>query len=225
MVGLLNQSLTDVTTKDDAKAQIVDINSRHIRAFAQAIERYDSNGERTEFLPPFLGAIVAGAQAGAPVGTSLTFKYANVLSFRQHSSWNPTDDAEEMINAGLCFLENKEGVGRRFVRNITTHLSSNNIAFIEGSVNQAVNFAAYSFRTSMEFAVGKRGFAGTLAAARGVAVGTLGLLVDNVVITSYRSLFIELVVDVMDVSVEIAPIIPINFVKTTMHLVTIAQAA
>jgi hypothetical protein len=224
-VGLLNNAKTDVTTKDDAKAQIVDINSRHIRAFAQAIERYDSNGDRTEFLPPFLGAIAAGAQAGSPVGTSLTFKYMNVLSFRQHSSWNPTEDAEEMITAGLCFLENKEGVGRRIVRNVTTHLSSNNIAYIEGSVNTAVNFAVFNFRTNMEFAVGKRGFSGTLAAARGVAVGTLGLLVDNVVITAYRSLFMELNVDVLEVSLEIAPIIPINFVKTTVHLVTVAQAA
>jgi hypothetical protein len=203
----------------------VDINSRHIRATAQAIERFDSTGERKEFLPPFFGALLAGAQAGSPVGTSLTFRYMNVLSFRQHSTWNPTDDAEEMIQAGLCFLENKEGIGRRVVRNITTHLSTNNIAFTEGSVNNAVNFAVFSFRTAMEFAVGKRGFAGTLAAARGVAVGTLGLLVDNVVITAYRALFIELLVDVMDVSVEVAPVIPINFVKTTVHLVTIAQAA
>lgn len=224
-VGLLNGGLTDVATKTQIKSQVIDINSRHIRAVSQAIERFNTNGERVEFLPPFLGAILAGAQAGSPVGTSLTFKYMNVLSLRQHSTWNPTDDAEEMINTGLCFLENKEGVGRRVVRNITTHLSSNNIAFVEGSVNNAVNFAVFNFRGNMEFAVGKRGFAGTLAAARGVAVGTLGLLVDNVVITAYRSLFLELIVDVLDVSVELAPVVPINFVKTTVHLVTIAQAA
>lgn len=224
-VGLLNAGMTDVPTKDEIKRQVIDINSRHIRAVGQAVERFNSAGERVEYLPPFLGAILAGAQAGSPVGTSLTFKYMNLLALRQHSSWNPTDDSEEMIQAGLCFLENKEGVGRRVVRNITTHLSTNNIAFSEGSVNAAVNFAVFNFRTNMEFAVGKRGFAGTLAAARGVAVGTLGLLVDNVIITAYRSLFIELVVDVMDVSVEIAPVIPINFVRTTVHLVTIKQAA
>lgn len=224
-VGLLNNAQTDVPSKTEIKSQIVDLNSRHIRATGQAITRYNTSGEKEEFASPFLGAILAGAQAGSPVGTSLTFKYMNVLSFRQHSSWNPTDDAEEMIQSGLCFLENKEGVGRRVMRNVTTFLASSNIAFVEGSVNNAVNYAVYNFRTAMEFAVGKRGFAGTLAAARGVAVGTLGLLVDNTVITSYRSLSIELVVDVMDVSVEIAPVIPINFVRTTVHLVTVAQAA
>lgn len=224
-VGLLNGSLTDVPTKDEAKSQIVDLNTRHIRALAQAIERYDTNGERREFLPPFHACVAAGMQAGSSVGESLTFKYANVLGFRQHNSWNPTDDAEEMVQAGLMFLESVEGVGRRYVRNITTHLSSNNIAFIEGSVNEAVNFAVFNFRTNLEFAVGRKGFAGTINATKSIAVGTLGLLVDAQVLVTWRSLQIDLIVDVMEVGVEIAPVIPINFVKSTVHLVTVAQTA
>jgi hypothetical protein len=123
------------------------------------------------------------------------------------------------------FLENVEGVGRRVVRNITTHLSSNNIAFCEGSVNQAVDYSTFNFRTNMEFAVGKKGFAGTINAGKAVAIGTLGLLVDGTIIVAYRSLAIDLIVDVMEVSVELAPVLPINFVKNTIHLVTIRQSA
>lgn len=225
VVGVMNAAMTDVATKTEAKAQIVDLNSRHIRAVAQAIERYNTAGERQEFTPPFHAALIAGMQAGSDVGTPLTFKYANVLNFRQHTSWNPTDDAEEMVQAGLCFLENVEGVGRRVVRNITTHLSSNNLAFSEASVNQAVNYASFNFRGNMESAVGKKGFAGTINAAKAVAIGTLGLLVDNAVLVAYRSLAIDLIVDVMEVSVEMAPVLPINFVKSVIHLVTIRQSA
>ena len=224
-VGLMNTGMTALPTKAEAKAQIVDLNTRHIRAVAQRIERYNSAGERQSFDPPFLAAVVAGMQAGSPVGTSLTYKCANILSLSQDSSWNPTDDSEEMIQAGLCFFENIEGIGRRCVRNITTHLSSNNIAYIEGSVNEAVNFAVFNFRQNLEFAVGKRGFSGTVNAAKGVAIGTLGLLKDEEIIVASRSLDIELVVDVMEVSVELAPIIPINFVQSTVHLVTIRQTA
>ena len=223
--GALNAALTDVPTKAEFKSQAVDLNTRHVRLVGQAIERYDTVGERREYLPPFTACIAAGMQAGSPVGTSLTFKYANVLSFRQHSGWNPTDDAEEMVQGGLLFLENVEGVGRRFVRNVTTHLSSNNIAFIEGSVNEAVNFAVFNFRTNLEFAVGKKGFSGTINAAKSVAIGTLGLLVDAQVLVTWRSLDIELIVDVMEVGVEIAPVIPINFVQSTVHLVTVQQTA
>jgi len=227
-VGLLNSGGTDLAPKSEIKSQIVDINSRHIRAVAQAMERYNTAGEREEFAPYYLAAVLAGMQAGSSVGTSLTYKFAKVLSLRQaggSGAWNPTDDSEEMIAAGLCFLENVEGVGRRVVRNITTHLTTNNIAFTEGSVNEATNFAVYNLRTNLEIAVGKKGFAGTINATKGVAVNTLGLLIDEQVLVAWRSLNIELVVDVLNVEVEMAPVIPINFVATTVHLVTIQQTA
>lgn len=212
-------------TKDEAKAAIVDLNTRHVRAFAQSIDRFDRAGERTTFGPPYLAALAAGMQAGSPVGTSLTFKYMNALAVNQDSSWNPIDDAEELIQAGLCFGEEIEGVGRRIVRNVTTHLSTNNLAYTEGSVNAAVNYATYEFRRALEVAVGKRGFAGTLSATRGVAMTKLDLLVGIPVITTYRSLDLELVADAMEVSVEMAPVIPINFVKSNIHLVTLRQSA
>jgi len=164
-------------------------------------------------------------QAGSGIGESLTHKYMNVLSIRQHKSWNPTDDAEELIQAGLVFAENIEGAGRRVVRNVTTHLTTNNLAFTEASVNEAVNYSVYTFRGNMEYAVGRKGFAGTENAGKSIAIGTLGLLVDETILVAYRSLFIELIVDMMEVSVEMAPVIPINFVKNTIHLVTIQQAA
>jgi len=224
-LGALNAGLTDVPTKTEFKAQAVDLNSRHVRLVGQAIERYNTAGERAEFQPPFEALIAAGMQAGSPIGTPLTYKYANVLGFRQHSSWDPVDDSKEMIDAGCMFMEEVEGVGRRWVRNVTTHLSSNNIAYTEASVNESVNMAVFEFRTAMEWAVGRRGFAGTVNSAMGVAVNKLDLLVEAEFIVLYRSLDIELEVDVLDLSVEMAPVIPINFVKNTVHLVTVRQSA
>lgn len=224
-VGLLNTAMTGLPSKTEIKAQIVDLNTRHIRAFAQEVERFDTSGTRVVMEPKYQACVAAGMQAGSDVGTSLTFKYGNVLSVNQASTWNPIDDAEEMINAGLCFMETVDGVGRRFVRNVTTHLQSNNLAFIEGSVNEAVNFATFNFRTGMEFAVGKKGFSGTINAAKSVALGLLGLLVDTEVLVAYQSLAMDLSVDVLEVDVEMAPVIPINFIKNTVHLVTIRQTA
>ena len=218
-VGLQNTAQTDVPTKTEAKAQIVDLNSRHVRAFAQAVDRFNTAGVRTEFQSFALATLAAGMQAGSPVGTSLTFKFPNILNFRQDTSWNPSDDGEEMIQAGLVFVENVEGTGRRFVRNITTFLQSNNLAFTEGSVNEAANFAVFQLRNDLEFSVGQKGFAGTPNAAGGVAIKSLGLLVDSEIITAWRALNVELKADVLEVSVEIAPVIPTNFVKTTVHLV------
>jgi hypothetical protein len=225
VVGALNTGGTGLATKTELKAQIVNLNSRHTRLVGQAVDRYNTALVRTTFNPTFHACIIAGMQAGSPIGEPLTFKYANVLAFSQDISWNPVDDAEEMVQAGLCFLENVQGVGRRVVRNITTHRSTSNLAFIEGSVNEAVNHSAYNFRTNMEFAVGRKGFAGTITAGKGVAVGTLGLLVDEEILVAWRALDLELLLDVMEVSVELSPVLPINFVKNTIHLVTIRQTA
>lgn len=219
VVGLQNAGVTDVPTKTEIKSQIVNLNSRHTRAVAQAMDRFNIAGTRTRFQPPFTAVLVAGMQAGSPVGTSLTRKIPNVLSFDQDTTWNPSDDAEEMIQAGLLFMENVDGVGRRWVRNITTHLSSNNLAYTEASVNEAANYAVYTFRTSMEYAVGRTGFAGTVNAAAGIAIKELGLLVDEEILVQHRSLNIELAADVLEVAVEMAPAIPINFVKNNIHLV------
>jgi len=225
LVGLMNTALTDVPTKTETKAQIVDLNSRHTRALAQAVDKYNTAGERAEFMPMFTACIAAGMQAGSTVGTSLTYKYGNVLGFRQATTWSPVDDAEEMIQAGLCFMENVSGVGRRWVRNITTHLTDNNLAYIEGSVNEAVNYSVYNFRTEMEIAVGKKGFSGTITQAESVARGILGELISENVLVDTRSLNIELLTDVLEVSLQIAPVIPINFVKNTIHLITVPQTA
>lgn len=227
-VGLLNTAKDNVPLKSEIKAQVIALNSRHIRAFGQAVDRYDTAGTRTEFLPMFQAALAAGGQAGSDVGESLTFKYFNVLSFRQSTGttgWNPTDDAEEMIQAGLCFMEAVEGKGIRIVRNITTHLSSSNIAYTEGSVNEAVNYSVYSFRTALETQVGKKGFSGTINSVLSIGGNILALLIGDEVIVAYRSLAAELIVDVMECSLELAPVIPLNFIKTTIHLVTIRQSA
>ena len=224
VVGLENTGRTDVPTKTEAKAQIVDLNSRHVRAVAQTIERYDSNGDRTELTTPFAALLLAGMQAGSPVGTPLTHKYVNALKIRQDSSWNPQDDAEELIQAGLCMFETIDGIGRRVLRNVTTHLTDSNMAYTEASVNEAVNYSAYNLRTTLERKIGSAGFDGTANAGRALAVNALGLLV-GVALVAWRSLDVQLILDVIELAVEIAPVLPVNFVTSTLHLVTIPQVS
>jgi len=224
-LGLQNTGLTDHATKTEIKSQIRDLNSKYCAAWAQSIERFNTDGDR-ETLTPMYGALVlAGMQAGTPVGTPVTHKGMNTLSLAQDSTWNPTDDAEEMIQAGLCFGEVVDGAGtRRVVRGVTTHLSSSNIAYVEQSVVEAWGYAVYNYRTTMESVVGRKGFAGTVQAAHAEAIGALGLLV-GVAIVAYRSLSTSLTLDVLEQAVEIAPVLPINFVKSTIHLVSVPQSS
>lgn len=218
--GAMNSGLTDVPTKTEYKSQIVALNSRHVRLVGQAVTRYNIAGTKTEFTTPFLAVIIAGMQAGATeVGTPLTHKYINALSVRSDSSWNSVDDVEEMITAAACFCENVAGVGIRVVRNITTYLVDDNLAYSEASTNQAVNYSTQNFREEMENYVGQKGFSGTAAAAKSGAIAILSELMANNIIVDWRSLSVSISGDTMTVSVEIAPVIGINFVLSTVHLV------
>ena len=211
---------TTLPTKTEIKSQIIDLNSRNIRCVAQNCERYTVAGVKTVQLPYYTAVLAAGMQAGSEVATSLTWKYINTLGLYQDSTWHPVDDADEMIEMGLLFAEMVDGVGRRWVRNVTTHLTTSNMAYTEGSVNEAANYISYNFRTQMEWAVGKKGFAGTVQAAKGVAIGILDLLMGTAM-TSWRSLELDLTLDVIECSVETAPVIPVNFVKNTIHLIAV----
>jgi hypothetical protein len=223
-VGMLNAGMTDRASKTEIKSQIVNLNSRHVQAVGQSIDRYNTTGDRQTFLAPFMAALVGGMQCGARVGTPLTHKYINALAISQDNTWNANDNAEEMIQAGLCFAETIDGVGRRIVRGITTHLTTSNIAYTEASVNEALNYSVYNYRTTLEIFVGKAGFAGTVTAARGGALQALELLL-GVSLIAYRSLILSMTLDVIETAVEMAPVLPVNFVKSTIHVVTVSQSA
>jgi len=219
IVGVMNAAKTGMATKTEIKSQIVAINSRHLRVVAQRVQRYNAAGSKETFEPYMAALLAAGMQAGSEVGTSLTNKLMSTLKIEQDSSWNPADDAEEMLEAGLLFGEVVDGQGIRWVRNVTSCVSSNNLRDTDANVNEAVNVFVYNFRSEMERAVGARGFASTVAATDGVAREKLRVL-TGVAIVTWRSLNITLTLDVLAIDVEVAPVISINFVRNTIHLVS-----
>jgi len=205
-------------TKAALKARALALNTRHARLCTQEVSLFDSLGVRTFQPPKFQAAIVAAMQAGTTVGNPLTNKFANVLGLRQHSGWNPVGDGNEMLLGGLLFMQLEEGRGFKVVRNISTYLVDDNLAFSEASVNQAVNFAVFNLRSRMERVVGKKGFAGTINSAAAAADGILDALVQDEIIAAYKKPSFELVLDVLRMDVEISPIAPINFIPITVNL-------
>lgn len=220
-VGL--KGVTALATKAEIKSKIVAVNSRHVAAVAQAVDRFDVDNIQTTYDPQFFAAIVAGMQAGSPVGEPLTFKQVNALGFSQATDWDPVNDAAELIDAGLTFLENQDGVGRRIVRAVTTKLGTNNIAFIEQSANEAVNFTVFNVRTNLEGLVGKKGLAPNVNQARANVLATTSQLIKEQVLVAAAKPELELIFDVLEVALAVAPVLPINFVVPTIHLST-AQA-
>lgn len=213
-------------TRSNIKSQIQALSTRHIAAISQEGQRNDPvTGEATWYPPFIVGAVAAGMQAGAPVGEPLTHKRPFLLDVRNDPSWSVEDDAEELIQAGLMMAEKTDTFGVRWVRSITTHLADDNVVFGEVSANYAANTAVFEFRRRLELKIGQRGLAGSVASIKGLANAVAQELVDDQIIVAYRALQVEQVGDVFPVSIEMAPVLPINFIPATIHLVSVRIAA
>jgi hypothetical protein len=207
------------------KARALALNSRHARLATQEVSLFNTDGERVFQPPKFQAALAAGMQAGTSVGNPLTNKYANILGLRQHSSWNPIDNVEELLAAGLFVMQFDEGKGFKVVRNLTTYLKDNNLAYSEASVNQATNYSVFVLRSRMETIIGKKGFARTVQAAAAAADGVLESLVRDEILAAYKKPTFELALDVLRMELEISPIAPINFIPIVVNLKPFSLAA
>lgn len=213
-------------TKANIKTQIRALATRHIAAISQECQRYDPiTGESTWYPPHYFAAIAAGMQAGSSVGEPLTHKRPMVTDIRQDSSWTVEDDTEEMIDSGLMLAEKRDNEGIRWVRSITTHLADDNVVFGEVSANAAANEAVFRLRRQLELKVGKKGLVGSVAALKSIANDELERLIKDEIIVAFRSLQVEQIGDVFPISVELAPVLPINFIPVTVHLVAMRAAA
>ena len=213
-------------SRSTIKSEIQVLQSRHVSAISEECQRFDpETGDATWYPPYIYASIAAGMQAGSPIGEPLTRKRPAVTDVRNDSSWSVENDVEELIDAGLMMSEKVDNVGIRWIRSITTHLADDNVVFTEMSANESANTAVFELRRQLELKIGQRGLAGSAAAIKGLANDVLGRLIDDEIIVAYRALQVDQIGDVFPVSVEIAPVLPINFIPITVHLVAVRAAA
>lgn len=206
-------------TLANLKTAALALNTRHASLVVQDCDRFNSAGVRETFPPYFTACLAAGMESAVSPGVPTTARFINLLDTANDSSFTVIDDGDDLIQSGLMVIEKVPNRGFRWLRSITTHLIDDNVAYVERSTNKAVNFAIKEFRRRMEVFVGKPGFAGTLNAIKAAALQVLGELIALNVITAWQNLTLELAADVVDVDVEIAPIVPVNFIHSTLHLV------
>lgn len=202
------------------KSAIQAIGDRNVQALVESVQRFGTDGTVQTFPPYFLAVLAAGMRSGAGLGEPLTHKYIKVQGIVRDVSWNPVDDADALIQSGALITQRVDGIGTRFVRDVTTHLQDNNLAFCEGSVNGSLNFAAFTLRNALEFAVGRPGFSGTQNAVKTMAISILSQMVQANILAGFTTPTVTPVNDQFQVAVSIAPNIPVNFIPITISVVT-----
>jgi hypothetical protein len=225
-IGLENVAQTAPPDLARIKTLIQQVQSRHISALAQEPQRFDPDTGQATFYRSWMYAVIAaGMQAGSPIGEPLTRKLPLVTDTRQDTSWTSEDNGDELLDAGLMFSEKVDNIGIRFVRSLTTYLADDNVVFSEMSANESANTAVFRLRTGLDRRIGSRGLRGTAAALKSLANDELSRMIDEEIIFDYRALTVEQIGDVFPISVEIAPVLPVNFIPITVHLVAARAAA
>jgi len=128
----------------------------------QDTKNNDSQGALKWFQPWSSSCLLAGARAGSPVGTPLTFKYMNCSGIRHTAQamstpeedividFNPNAQYEQAISGGLTFMENPQSGGIRIVVDNTTYQKDSNWVYNRGNVLYAADVLAFDFRNQLE---------------------------------------------------------------------------
>lgn len=128
----------------------------------QDTKNIDSLGVIKWFQPWAFACYIAGARAGSPVGTPLTFKFMNCSGARHTAQsmntaeqdivadFDPRTQYEDAIKNGITFVENPQSGGFRVVVDNTTYNRDGNWVRNRGNVQYAADILAYDFRKQVE---------------------------------------------------------------------------
>ena len=147
-----DETLTDLGKK------IVRVNDRNMSLVGQEILVTDATGAAVWRSPKHLAVLMGALQCSRAMGVPLTWKYPNVLDFRQNIGWNPYDDGEAALEKGLLFLE-RSSLGPRICRQLTTYLDEHEV-YCEISRNESANESVKGVRRVQERFVGDPGTPG-----------------------------------------------------------------
>lgn len=227
------------------KAQIIaaanSINDQDVQLVAQSPTVLNAAGTLVQQGPRQFAVMGASMRSGVQeVGEPLTHKFLRVSGLTQDPSWNPTDltDSADLILNGVLFAEVVPGVGTRWVRDLTTYVQDDNLAFSEGSVRSVVRFVAFNLRRTLEDRyTGVKATPATVASVKDTAASLLetfragNIIVDSsdpttgATIRAYHNLKVFTTGDVLKLNVGIFPVPGINFQLSDIYLQLPTQAA
>lgn len=188
---------------------------------------YNDAGVMTLYAPYMSAVAVAAGFAGSNPGTAMTnksFKFRGLETKLR----NPTD-TDRLINAGVLALEDTP-TGYRVVKSISTWRQNDNYNRVEVSVGHATDYTARAARESVQRFDGEKGSPLKAALAVSAVESTLrelarpepsgpGILVGDANSPPYRNIVGSLEGDVLRIEFECSPVIPMNYIPITIHIV------
>lgn len=210
-------------TLSEVEAHINTYGDRNIAFVAQGPDLFDTAGTKTEYDPEDLAVIAAAMLAGSEIAEPLTAKRPNVLGVRSHSSWDPEEDAEAAIAAGLLFVRPGDAGGFVFERDVTSHRADDNPAFSAIGANESANESVNRMARNVGTKIGRKALPTTRATLTSLAIAELERQVEDGTIKSFipGSVSVEDAGDHFPIAYFAAPIEGIQAIPLTAHVTRI----
>jgi hypothetical protein len=223
---------TDSTAETDALA----INSDRTSLVHIGYYDYDITNQVTglQLYSPYLtAAIIAAMFAGSNPGTPMTNKSMSVRGLERKLR-NPTD-TDPLILAGVLPVEATK-TGYKVVKSISTWLNNKNYNRVEQSVGAALDFTVRNVRNALDILRGQTATSVNMSRAVSITDTQLrqlaqpapagpGVLTGDAANPAYKNITASINGDVLAVSFQCSPVLPINYIPVTVFAVPFSGTA
>lgn len=221
------------TTDAAAEAEALSLNSDRTLLVHLGYWDYNAAGQLV-LLPPYqTAALIAGMFSGVSPGTPLTNKTINVAGLERLLQY-PTD-TDPLLQAGVCPVYQAK-TGFKIAQSISTWLATTAFDKTEMSCGAALDYTVRAVREAINVLVGQGGSPAILSQAISITDTTLrlcatpapngpGTIVGDANSPPYLGITAALVDDVLSVSFQCSPVIPVNYVPITVYAVPYSGTA
>lgn len=229
-IGLVGYQFTDVggTTPDGSPETLVTtltgkataFNSPYIVVCSPRFKTFDIKGNLKYFNGTYTAAYIAGLIASFPVGEPITNK--DVTGMQGLSTYFLNRHILQLIDNGVLVVE-RVGGALKVVQGVTSWISDDNFNKKEISVRLVTNYIAKNCRENLKQFIGRKNSLQMLQIIKGSLVQVLRELENNEIIVgttaypAYRNLILTADGDVVRVSFECSPVLPINYILINIH--------
>lgn len=199
----------------------------------QDVQILGSDGNLKYEDPWAASCLVAGVQAGTPVGTPPTFKYVNVNGIR-HQDYNAKTQIDLAIDDGLLPLESVDSGGFRIVVGNTTYGKDANFVYNRISVLEAADNVAYNLRQQLEaIFIGEKARTGTEDALANTVIAIMSTFLREEIIVGddtngglgWKDLTVNMTGNTAFIDITITPVQGVDFILPTITLDNIRASA
>lgn len=224
--GVLPSGTTSISDGDadllvtDLKANAATFNSPYMVVCAPRLKAFNTKGDLKFFNGTYTAAYIAGLVASFPVGEPITNK--DITGIQGLSTYFKNRQILQLIDNGVCTIE-RVGAALKVVQGVTSWISDDNFNRKEMSVRLVTNYVAKNCRENLKQFIGRKNSLQMLQIIKGSLVQVLRELENNEIIVgtpaypAYRNLVLAADGDVVRVSFECSPVLPINYILITIH--------